>query len=153
MPEVDINVPSFHGSYRHGIDQSRRVMIPARWRPRDAKVVFTAILWPIKVEDFLLVLPPARWQLMLNKLTTNSLLDQRSATLERVLGETSVPLELDKVGRFCLPENLARAVGLDKEAVFVGRLDKFEIWSPQRHEAAASVSKSSALAYAEEIKL
>ncbi len=115
--------------------------------------MFTAILWPIKLETFLLVLPPARWQLMLNKLTANSLLDQEAATLERVLGETSVPLVLDKIGRFCLPENLARAVGLEKEAVFVGRLDKFEIWSPKRHEAAALVSKSSALAYAERINL
>jgi MraZ protein len=153
MPDNVTSVPSFHGSYRHGIDDSRRVMIPARWRPTDKKAVFTALLWPIMVEDFLLVLPPARWRLMLEKLTANSLHDQRAATLERVLGQTSVPLELDKIGRFCLPENLAKAIGLDKEAVFVGRLDKFEIWSSKRYDAATSVSKDSAAAYAAEIDL
>jgi division/cell wall cluster transcriptional repressor MraZ len=128
-------------------------MIPAKWRPKDSSVVFTAILWPIQVEDFLLVLPPARWQLMLDRLRNNSLRDQRAATLERVIGETSVPLELDKVGRFCLPDLLARAIGLEKEAVFVGRLDKFEIWSPKRYDAEASVNKTLAAAYAEEINL
>lgn len=128
-------------------------MIPAKWRPQDKAVVFTAILWPLNVEDFILVLPPARWQLMLDKLKANSLHDQRAATLERVIGETSAPLELDKVGRFCLPENFAKAIGLDKEAVFVGRLDKFEIWSPKRYDAEVSVNKSLAAAYAEEINL
>ena len=39
-------------------------MIPARWRPKDAKVIFTAVLWPIKAEEFLLVLPPERWQVL-----------------------------------------------------------------------------------------
>lgn len=128
-------------------------MIPAKWRPKDKSVEFVALLWPINVEDFLLVLPPARWQLMIERLRGSSLTNQRAATLERVIGETSVPLELDKVGRFCLPENLAKAVGLEKEAVFVGRLDKFEIWSPKRYDATASLNKSLAAAYAEEINL
>src|SRR5256885_9660186 len=44
----------------YGVDESHRVMIPARWRPKDPKVVFTAILWPIEAEEYLLVLPPER---------------------------------------------------------------------------------------------
>ncbi len=60
MPDADAKVPSFHGNFRHGIDQSRRVMIPARWRPKNKDLVFTVILWPVGGEEFLLVLPPER---------------------------------------------------------------------------------------------
>ncbi len=151
MPESDSNVPSFHGEHRYGVDGSRRVMIPAKWRPRDKRTVFTSILWPIGVEEFLLVLPPARWQTMLDNLKTRSLHDKRIATLERVIGATSAPLVLDKVWRFCLPESLAAAAGIDKEAQLIGRLDKFEIWTPARYQAGVAQDKAVAAEVAGEI--
>jgi MraZ protein len=155
MPEaVHLHrMPSFHGETKYGIDDSGRVMIPAKWRPKDASVVFSVILWPIKVETFLLVLPPARWQVMLDKLKTKSLNDARVAAFERVLGVTSAPLTLDKVGRFNIPEHLARRAGIEREVQFVGRLDKFEMWSPARYEAANVQDKILAAEVAAELDL
>ena len=128
-------------------------MIPARWRPKDPHVIFTALLWPIKEEEFLLVLPPARWQTMLETLRTKALSDERVATFERVVGATSAQLLLDKAGRFCLPDHLAVPAGLEQHAQFVGRLEKFEIWSPQRYHAATPDEKTVAAAVAKEFNL
>jgi MraZ protein len=154
MPEnSDAVVPSFHGDYSHGIDESRRVMIPARWRPKDPAIVFTVLAWPINGDEFLLVLPPARWRVMLGKLQTRSLHDPRVATLERVIGSTSAPLTLDRVGRFVVPEHLAKLVGIEKEVKFVGRLDKFEMWSPERFGRAMAQDKNLAAQVAAEIDL
>ena len=153
MPDADSKLPIFHGNFAYGVDPSRRVMCPAKWRPKDAKVVFTALLWPINVEECLLVLPPERWQMLLDTLKTKSLHDKRVARLERVIGATSAPLLLDKVGRFCLPDHLALPAGIDKDAQFVGRLEKFEIWSPNRYQAATPQDKSVAAAVAEEINI
>jgi|SRR5438128_41025 division/cell wall cluster transcriptional repressor MraZ len=153
MPDVDSIVPDFHGNFTYGIDESRRVMVPAKWRPKDASVLFTVILWPIKVEDFLLVLPPERWRVLLNKLKTKSLQDRRVASFERIIGSTSAQITLDKVGRFCLPENLTGPAAIGDEAVFVGRLDKFEIWNPRRLKAATADDKTVAAVVAEEIDL
>ena len=151
--KTDGNVPSFHGDYSHGIDDSRRVMIPAKWRPRDASIVFTVLAWPINGEEFLLVLPPERWRVMLDKLKTKSLHDPRVATLERVIGSTSAPMTLDRVGRFVVPEHLAKLVGIEKEVKFVGRLDKFEMWSPERYGRGMAEDKSLAAQVAAEIDL
>jgi division/cell wall cluster transcriptional repressor MraZ len=153
MPDADSNVPIFHGDFQYGVDESRRVMIPAKWRPKDPKVVFTALLWPINVEEFLLVLPPERWQMLLDALKPKSLNDKRVATLERVIGATSAPLLLDKVGRFCLPDHLALPAGIEREARFVARLGKFEIWSPKRYQTATAQDKSIAAAMADEINI
>ena len=78
-------------------------------------------------------------------------MDSRAATLERVLGSTSAPLTLDRVGRFCLPEHLAKAVGIGKKAAFVGRVDKFEIWDAKRFEQAQTQDEAVALEVAKEI--
>jgi MraZ protein len=142
----------YHGRFRHGIDGSRRLMIPAKWRPTDKSLVLRAILWPMSVNDYILVLPPCQWrERILDKIKTNRLSDERAAVLERVIGETSAPLELDKVGRFCLPDNLADPAGLEKEAVLVGRVDKFEIWSSKRFDATHSYNAGLAAEYAKEI--
>ena len=110
-------------------------MFPAKWRPSDSNTKFTIIPWPIGKEDRLLVLPPERWREMVAKLKSRSLSDQRAAALEQEIAENAVQVTLDKVGRICLPEAQTSRVGISKEAALVGRLDKFEIWEPNAHEA------------------
>ncbi len=149
----DVSVPSFHGEFTHGIDDSRRVMIPAKWRPKNPSIVFTVLAWPIDKPEFLLVLPPERWRVMQEKLANQSLHNPRVATLERVIGSRSQPLTLDRVGRFCLPENLAKLVGIEKEAHFVARPGKFEIWDPKRYAQAMAQDAGVAAQVAAEINL
>ncbi len=93
---------------------------------------FTIILWPIAVEDYLLVLPPERWNVLLENLKKLSLSNEKAAALERVIGSTSDRLNLDDAGRLRIPEKFASTVGIEKEAALVGRIDKFEIWNPAR---------------------
>ena len=89
--------------------------------------------WPLLGEQqYLLVLPPTRWNMLLDRLNETSLSNDQAAAAERVIGGSSAHLKLDRAGRLCLPEELAAAAGLRKEAMLVGRLNKFEIWEPGR---------------------
>lgn len=153
MSNADSKVPDFHGEFRHGIDESRRVMMPAKWRPKDKAVLFRVVPWPVNVEDCLLVLPPERWDVMMQKLKTNRMQDKRIAAFERVIGSTSAAMTLDNVWRLALTENLMKAAALEREAVFVGRLDKFEIWNPARHKISTIQDKILAASVVEEIDL
>jgi MraZ protein len=143
----------YTGHFRHGIDGSRRVMLPAKWRPRDPQTRFTILPWPIGVEDRLLVLPPARWREMLEKLKTRSLSDSRVEALEQEIAENALQVVPDKVGRICLSEEHAKAVKLTNEAELVGRLDKFEIWEPGAREAIRAQNKKLAAEVLKEIDL
>jgi len=107
-------------------------MVPSKWRPKSGKTELSVLPWPLGDQQFLLVLPPARWNLLLERLNEMSLSDDEAAVVERVIGGSSAHLTLDKAGRLCLPEELAAVAGLRKEAMFVGRLNKFEIWEPGR---------------------
>jgi MraZ protein len=76
--------------------------------------------------------------------------DPNKVVLKRFIGSESVQVALDKSGRICLPEEMAKAAGLGDEAVLVGLLDRFEIWNPERYE---KVRSSDAIMAQEAFKL
>jgi len=141
MPTPE-NEPVYYNSlYRHGVDDKRRVQIPAKWRPARPDVQFTLILWPkgSEKEACLLVLAPAEWRTLVEKIKGMPYSDSTTQALRRILGTKSDQVTLDKAGRMCLPETMAKAVDIEKEAVLVGLLDRFEIWQPERYEATSAV--------------
>jgi DNA-binding transcriptional regulator/RsmH inhibitor MraZ len=42
---------------------------------------------------------------------------------------------MDTYGRLPLPEEAAKGLGIESEAMLVGRMNKFEVWSPSRYAA------------------
>ncbi len=126
----------YHSQFRHGIDEKRRVQIPAKWRPVDGDVVFRVILWPNGQwqEANLLVLPPAQWQILSSRFDGMSFTDQKANALRRWIGGKSTNVVLDKAGRLCIPDHLAKAADIQEEAMLVGLVDRFEIWNPKRYE-------------------
>jgi len=129
---------SYHGQCTYVVDSARRLMIPKDWRPEDRRTEFVALLWPILPANpddvHLVMLPPAQGQAVLDKMSgTDHLTDDESAQMQRSLAARSARLCLDKAWRFCLPAALADGAGIGKEALFVGRLHLFEIWSPERY--------------------
>jgi DNA-binding transcriptional regulator/RsmH inhibitor MraZ len=53
--------------------------------------------------------------------------------LKRSIGSSSAQAKLDSVGRITIPDDMAEAADITNEAVLVGMVDRFEIWSPKRH--------------------
>jgi MraZ protein len=144
--------PTYYNScYRHGVDEKRRVQIPAKWRPAKEGVELTLVLWPqAKDGPCLRVMPPEQMAGLMRQLEVMPNSDPRKVVLKRFIGSESVQAPLDKAGRICLPEGMAAAAGITTEAVLVGLLDQFEIWSPDRHE---KVKASDAVMAQEAFKL
>jgi MraZ protein len=138
MQPNDSIEPIYYSSvYRHGVDEKRRIQIPAKWRPAKSEVL-TVILWPkgAMPEACLLVLPQAEMSALVQKVKSMSFSDPEAQALRHLLGPKSDRVTLDKGGRICLAEGMAKAVAIDREAVLVGLMDRFEIWNPERYEAA-----------------
>jgi putative ABC transport system permease protein len=52
-------VSYYNSLYRHGVDEKRRIQIPAKWRPTKPGVEFTLVVWPkAKEGPCLRALPP-----------------------------------------------------------------------------------------------
>ena len=125
----------YNSSYLHGVDEKRRVQVPAKWRPEEAGVELTMILWPKhQAGNCLRVLPPLEMAQLMADIDAMPNGDPNKVVLKRFIGSESVQVSLDKAGRICLPDGMARAAGIKDEVVLVGLLDRFEIWNPTRYE-------------------
>ncbi len=135
MEPGDNSEPKYYNScYRHGVDEKRRLQIPAKWRPANADFEFTLVLWPKYKEGACLrVLPPKKMAQLMSDLDAMPNDNPNKTVLKRIIGSESIQVVPDKAGRICLPEEMAKAAGITGEAMLVGLLDRFEIWSPERY--------------------
>ena len=141
----------YNDLYMHGVDEKRRVQIPAKWRPAQTGTELTLVLWPkAKEGPCLRVLPPQAMAKLMRDVDAMPNSDSNKVVLKRFIGSGSVQVTLDKGGRICLPEKMAKDAGIGEEAMLVGLLDRFESWSPDRYE---KVKASDAIMAQEAFKL
>ena len=136
MVNATNKAPTYYNSrFRHGVDEKRRVQIPAKWLPRKGDLELTLILWPREgVGSCVRVLPPAQMAKLMQSIDEMPNSDPKKVVLKRFIGSGSAQATVDKAGRICLPDEMAREAGLKNEAMLVGLLDRFEIWNPERYE-------------------
>ncbi len=157
MAEADsIESIVFNGKFPHGVDGSRRVMVPAKWLPekkgdKASTIEFTLIVWPKSSSGVCLrALPPHKMAELMREINAMPNSDPNKVVLKRFIGSESTQVPVDKQGRICLPEEMAAAAAIKDKAVLVGLLDRFEIWSPER---GAAVKAADAVMAAEAFKL
>ena len=59
--------------------------------------------------------------------------------MQLAVGFDRIPSLADDPGRIKIPEKMLKSVGIDKNLLFVGALESFQIWAPDayaEHEAA-----------------
>jgi MraZ protein len=142
MPDEAASRITYSAIYRHSVDDKRRVSVPFRWRP-DEPIEFTVIAWPKhKAGSCLLVLPPGQVVKLLADIDAMPGSDPNKSVLKRHIGKLSIQAKLDGSGRIALPEDMAKEAGINGQAVLVGCLDRFEIWSPDRYEQAEAFDQA-----------
>lgn len=152
MSDPKKNEPMYYNSrFEHGVDEKRRVQIPSKWLSHRAGEELTLVLWPRESAGACLrVLPPTQMAKLMQSIDEMPNSDPRKVALKRIIGSGSAQANVDKTGRICLPDEMAREAGIKDEAVLVGLLDRFEIWNPERY---AKVQAADAVLAQEAFKL
>ncbi|VXB39848.1 conserved hypothetical protein [Pseudomonas sp. 8AS] len=89
------------------------------------------------VDPCLCVYPLPEWELIEAKLRELPSLREETRRLQRLLIGNAVDIELDGSGRFLVPPRLRAHAGLDKHAMLVGQLNKFQLWNEEAWNALA----------------
>ncbi len=89
------------------------------------------------VDPCLCVYPLSEWELIEAKLRDLPSLREETRRLQRLLIGNAVDIELDGSGRFLVPPRLRTHAGLDKHAMLVGQLNKFQLWNEDAWNALA----------------
>src|SRR5208282_6480599 len=111
MSDAKTKEPMYYNSrFLHGVDEKRRVQIPAKWRPDESGTELTLMLWPQhQAGTCLRVLPPPQMAKMKADIDAMPNGDPNKVVLKRFIGSESVQVSLDKSGRICMPDEMARA--------------------------------------------
>ena len=120
------------GRFTHNVDASRRIKLPSKWRRPKWPTRFMILPWPLVQSNRLLVLTPARWQQVLDSLQTYSLSDEDVAATETLICSEVMESALDESGRLSLSARATGLAGIERQIVLVGRINKFELWPPER---------------------
>ncbi len=125
--------PFYTGQYRHSLDDKNRLTIPSSWRSAHGESdTFLATPHP---DGYVAVLPPAEVEKLHEKIAQKALTDRDAQdAFQRFFSET-LAFTFDKQGRIGLSDELRGHAGIGKDAVLVGSLNKFAIYSPERWEA------------------
>ncbi|MEO4045794.1 division/cell wall cluster transcriptional repressor MraZ [Pseudomonas sp. CAU 1711] len=128
----------FRGANAISLDAKGRLAMPSRYR--DELVVRCGgqlIVTIDAVDPCLCVYPLPEWELIEAKLRDLPSLREETRRLQRLLIGNAVDIELDGSGRFLVPPRLRAHAGLDKHAMLVGQLNKFQLWNEEAWNALA----------------
>ncbi len=118
----------FKGKYSHAVDAKGRIIMPADFRESlGEKFVITSGLDPC-----LYVYPSEEWENIENKCREISFTSKDARKFARFFIGGARDCEIDKQGRVLIPPVQRESVGIDREVVLFGVLNRIEIWSKER---------------------
>jgi len=116
----------FLGHFQHNLDDKGRLMIPARFREMlDGGAIITQ-----GFDKCLMVLTDTYFKQVYERIEAMNLADPTARLLRRLILSNAYPVEVDKVGRILVPQNLRAFLQIEGEAIVAGQGEYFEVWRP-----------------------
>lgn len=116
------------GEYEHSLDAKGRLIMPSKLRDdMDDKFVITKGL-----DGCLFGFSQTEWENFETKLKALPLTNKNARDFVRFFLSGAMECELDKQGRFLIPNNLRTVATLEKEVVIVGVGTRIEIWNKEK---------------------
>ena len=123
---IGIIAQMFLGQYQHNLDDKGRLMIPARFRELLAAGAFITQGF----DKCLMVMTDVYFKQVYDRINAMNLADPTARLLRRLILSNAYPVEVDKVGRILVPQNLRQVITLESEAIIAGQGEYFEVWMP-----------------------
>ncbi len=118
------------GEYSHSLDTKGRLIMPAKLRQDIGdKFILTKGL-----DGCLFAFSQTEWNNFEEKLKSLPLSDKNARNFVRFFLSGATECEIDKQGRFLIPNNLRTAANLEKDAIIIGVGTRIEIWNKETWE-------------------
>ncbi len=115
------------GQFQHHLDEKGRLMIPARYRELLAAGAYITQGF----DRCLMVMTDLHFRQVYDRINSMNPTDTSTRLLRRLILSNAYPVEVDKVGRILVPQNLREFLGIaNGELIVAGQGDYFEVWTP-----------------------
>lgn len=117
----------FLGQFQHNLDDKGRLMVPARYRDLLAAGAYITQGF----DKCLMVMTEEHFNEVYAILSGLNMADQSARMLRRLILSNAYQVEVDKVGRILVPQNLREFLGVASgELIVAGQGEYFEVWTP-----------------------
>ena len=117
----------FIGEYIHGIDDKKRLSVPAKFRKDlGKKAVIT-----LGLNKCLSLYPTKEWNTFAEKLSKLSMGKSEDRGFSRTMLSGAFEVEIDSIGRILIPEALKSYASLKEKVVLTGVYDRVELWDEE----------------------
>jgi MraZ protein len=122
----------FTGTHVHSLDEKGRVSVPAQFR---RQLTGEDLFLNLGMDGCLELYTPEKWDSIRESLGRLHRNQQRVRFFLRRFTSYLRPVSIDAQGRISIPADLTAMAGIRGEVVFLGQIDKIEIWAPDRYAA------------------
>ena len=119
----------FRGRFEHSIDGKGRVSIPAKFREILRRDYGSDQLIITIFDSCLVAYPLTEWQAFEEKMKDFSQFKKEAKSFLRYFYSGAMECVIDDHGRILVPSQFREHAQLAKEIVFVGVMNRFEIWN------------------------
>lgn len=124
-----VKIGSLLGSYPHRLDPKRRITIPSILRDRMGKPDIVYVMPSLNGRKCLEVFQPAAFEMRLEELNKAALTDEAASEFVTLIGRVSETLDLDVQGRIRISDQLLRHIGVDRDVVIIGAVNRLQVWA------------------------
>ena len=119
------------GQFQSKLTDKERISVPKKLR----KKLGTSLVIARWYEGCLVMVSKENWELLKKRLLgKRTIVTSTVRDIDRFILGLAFEIELDRQGRFIIPEVLKNFAQITQEVVFVGLEDRVEIWSAERWE-------------------
>jgi len=122
----------FRGANRISLDAKGRLAIPTRYRARIEERCDNQLIVTVDRDYCLLVYPLPEWEEIERRISRLPTLNRQARRLQRLMVGHATEVELDGQGRILLPKELRDFAAIERQVMFIGQGNKFEIWEEER---------------------
>lgn len=116
------------GEFEHSLDAKGRLIMPAKLK----SAIGDRFIVTKGLDGCLFAFSQEEWKNFEEKLKALPLSNRNSREFTRFFLSGATECEIDKQGRFLIPNNLREAAELKKEAVIIGVGTRIEIWDKEK---------------------
>ncbi len=118
------------GEYKSKVGEKKRVALPRKFREE----IGEDLILTRGYEDALILVNRKMWKKVAKEVINGSFTNKNIRDTSRFLVGGAKEVEMDKQGRFVIPESLFTHAGLKTEIIFIGLVNWIEIWDSSKWE-------------------
>ncbi|GAB4337632.1 MAG: division/cell wall cluster transcriptional repressor MraZ [Candidatus Abyssubacteria bacterium] len=121
----------FTGNYRYSLDDKNRLIIPSKFR-EILMADGVDRLYMVNDRTHLSVYPLKVFQEICNKMDSWEFTEETKQNYIRLRLSDAFDVTIDKQGRILLRKEQCEEIGIEREVVIIGVLNRMEIWPPDK---------------------